>query len=358
MAYQVLHVLSTARREGAAVVRMVAGLAEHLDSRRYSIHAGFLFEDGPLRAELEAKGVRVRFVPWRGGKWDPAGALRFWRALHSEEFSLLHLHFGGRSMPLMARARGGMKTVLHIHAGSVEATGVRKRLSSFGADRVIAVSHSVAGDVAGGRAQVIYPGISFEGAQSPLAEAGATSGERLIVGTVGRLVPIKAQQHLIRALDVLRNEFPTLHLEIAGDGPERARLEALVHALGLADRITFLGWRDCLAPVMTYWDVFAMTSMDEGFGIVALEAMSTSLPVVATRCGGLPEIVEEGQTGWLVPPGDPRALVDRLRVLLLDPAKRRRMGAAGRARVQRCFSLPRMAAEIAKVYDDLLNGTP
>jgi glycosyltransferase involved in cell wall biosynthesis len=354
MAHHILHILSTAKREGAAVVRMVAGLAGRLDPDRYQMHAWFLLDDGPLSAELAARGVRVRFVPWRGGKWDPAGAFRFWRALHSEKFALVHMHFGGRSMSLVTRARGGAKTILHLHASSVESMGARKPLSSLGADCVIAVSRSVAADVVGRSARVVYPGIPIEEIEHTQAAGRPSFDGRMVVGMAGRLAPIKAVHHLISALDVLRSEFPTLHLEIAGEGPDQRRLEALVHAQGLTDRVTFLGWQEPLAPVMAGWNVFSLPSMDEGLPIAALEAMAACLPVVATRCGGLPEIVEEGKTGWLVPPNDPFALADRFRILLLDPHLRRTMGVAGRARVQERFSLGRMTAEIAKIYDGLL----
>lgn len=333
---------------------MVEGLAEHLDPNRYQIHAWFLFEDGPRRAELEAKGVRARFVAWRGGKWDPAGAWHFWRALHSENFALVHMHFGGRSMALLVRAHGGSKVILQHHASTVESNGTRKPLSSRGADRVIAVSRSVAADVVGKRAYVVYPGIPIEEAYVARAQQDPFPGTPMTVGTASRLVPVKALHNLISAIALLRDELPALCLEIAGEGPEQGRLEALVRAYRLKERVIFLGWQEPLAPVMARWNVFALPSVDEGCPVAVLEAMAASLPVVASRCGGLPEIVEDGKTGWLVPPNDPRALADRIRVLLLKPDLRRAMGLAGRACVRERFSLGRMAAEITKIYDDLL----
>jgi glycosyltransferase involved in cell wall biosynthesis len=109
---------------------------------------------------------------------------------------------------------------------------------------------------------------------------------------------------------------------------------------------------------MRRWAVFALSSLDEGLGNVLLEAMAASLPVVASRCGGIPEVVEEGRTGWLVPPNDPSALAERLRALLLDSSQRRAMGLAGRARVREHFSVDRMVREIAQIYDEMIEEAP
>ncbi len=355
MPHHVLHLLSSAKPEGgASIARLVAALAARLDPDRYKIHAWFLLEGGPLVGELEASGVQVRVVPWRGGRWDLAAAYRFWRALHSEKFALVHQHIRGRRFRILIRARGGAKIVVHHHCSTVETEGVRIPLPSFAADRVIAVSRSMARDVAGMAANVVYPGIpidKFNGAQ-PAPRAFA--GEDLIVGTACRLVPTKGLDTLIRSFGVLRKQVSTARLEIAGTGPDQDRLEAQVRASGLAERVRFLGWQENLAAIMPRWSVFALPSMDEGLPIVVLEAMASSLPVVASTCGGLPEVVEDGSTGWLVPPNDPEALAERLRRLLLNPEQRRAMGAAGRARVEQHFSLARMAAEIAHIYSEVL----
>jgi glycosyltransferase involved in cell wall biosynthesis len=159
---------------------------------------------------------------------------------------------------------------------------------------------------------------------------------------------------LIRAVASLYLEFPTLRLEIAGTGPQREELEREAERLGLTGHLRFLGWQQDLGPIFRSWDIFAMPSLEEGFGMAALEAMAEGLPVVATSVGGLPEVVEDGQTGYLVPPSDVTALSERLRLLILDPKGRRAMGAAGRERARNLFSADRMVAEIAAVYDSLV----
>lgn len=355
MPYHVLHLLSSAQPEGgASIARLVAALAASLDPDRYRTHAWFLLEDGPLVGELQASGVQARVVLWRGGRWDLAAAYRFWRSLHSEDFALVHQHIRGRRFRVLIRARGGAKIIVHHHCSTVETEGVRIPLSSFAADRVIAVSRSMARDVAGTAASIVYPGIPIDEANGAQPAPNVSAGEDVVVGTACRLVPTKGVDTLIRSIAALRGQIPSVRLEIAGAGPDQDRLESLVRAAGLADRVKFLGWQDNLAAIMAHWAVFALPSMDEGLPIVMLEAMGSSLPVVASVCGGLPEVVEDGRTGWLVPPNDPEALAERLHSLLLNREQRRAMGAAGRARVEKHFSQARMVDEIARIYDEIM----
>jgi len=175
-----------------------------------------------------------------------------------------------------------------------------------------------------------------------------------VLGTAGRLVPLKGIIYLIRALAVLHKDSPGVRLEIAGSGPERSALEHEIHLQRLEDRVSFLGWQAELERLMATWDIYVQPSLGEPFGIAALEAMAAGLPVVATAAGGLPELVEDGRTGWLVPPCDPVALADRIRVLLLNPDQQRSMGSAGRKRAREAFSVDRMVNEISSIYDELL----
>jgi glycosyltransferase involved in cell wall biosynthesis len=217
------------------------------------------------------------------------------------------------------------------------------------ADAVLATSAAVARIVPGVPVQVVYPGVRIF--SEPHSRRSATHP---VVGTAARLVPIKGVLDLVRAFAVVRAEVADVRLEIAGSGPERPRLEHEIDVLRLAGAVKFLGWRPDLPQLLPSWDIFALASFDEGFGIAALEAMAAGLPVVATAVGGVPELVSDGNTGFLVPRGDVAALAARLRVLLLDPERRLAMGAAGRARARAEFSIERMVSAVAAVYDDVL----
>ncbi len=183
---------------------------------------------------------------------------------------------------------------------------------------------------------------------------GHRATSQLVMGTARRLIRFKGIEYLLDAAAVLRPEFPDLRVEIAGTGPERENLEQRAARLGLTGRVEFLGWVNDLNAVLPRWDVFVIPSLEEGFGIAALEGMAVGLPVVASAVGGLPEIVEDGISGWLVPPGNVEALASRLRLLLSSQELRLRMGAAAQARVRDHFSSAQMAENFARYYDEIL----
>jgi glycosyltransferase involved in cell wall biosynthesis len=186
--------------------------------------------------------------------------------------------------------------------------------------------------------------------------AAARSSSEPVIGAACRFVPVKGLIYLLRAVALLRAQVCNFRVEIAGQGPEFATLKHESASLRLNDCVTFLGWQPNLAPMLTKWDLFIQPSLDEGFGIGILEAMAAGLPVVASRTGGIPELVADGHTGWLVPPRNPSALADRMRLLLAQPHLRTRMGAAGKARVRAHFCIVQMASRVSAIYDAILAG--
>lgn len=349
---RVLHLLSTAQYDGAGITRMVRTFAQAVDPARYQLSAWFLGGDGPLASQLSAVGMPTRTFSWNADRRDVAGAWEFWRSLRQEQYSIVHMHFGGRAVPLLVRAARRTNILLHLHASGAEAGNVGPLVvRTWAADGVVVISSAIARIVSG-----IAPHVVRYGIDTPVdADGVRRTNPRQTLGTAGRLVPIKGIVYLIRAFAVLRHEFPDIHLEIAGTGPEEAALQREVNALGVARSVTFLGWQRDMQPALARWDIFVQPSLDEGLGMAVLEAMAACLPVIASSAGGLPELVVDGETGYVVAPADPGALAARLRELLRDVPRRWAMGAAGRARVQRDFSTDRMAAELMALYDRLLS---
>jgi len=338
------------------MARIVGTLARGLDPERYRIHAWFLAGNGPMVGVLERAGVQTGVLDWWRGVRDPVGAWKFWRRLRRLRIDIVHVHFGGRSVRGLARAATGAKIVMHFHSRILEPQGPRPvSFSARGADAVVAVSQAVARRVVDGHARVIYAGIDPPSHGSPAPRQGANP--ELILGTAGRLIALKGIEYLLRAAAALQPEFPGLRVEIAGAGPQRAKLEESVARLGLAGRVEFLGWVDDIHRVLPRWDVFVMPSLEEGFPISALDAMAAGLPVIASSVGGIPELVVDGETGWLIPPADVEALVFRLRPMLRNPEQRRSMGAAAQARVRDHFNLAQMAENFSRLYDELLGET-
>ena len=171
-----------------------------------------------------------------------------------------------------------------------------------------------------------------------------------LVGAVGRLVPIKDLATLVRAVARLDG----VHLALIGDGEQRAELEALVASLGLAARVHLPGWAEDVAAWMADLDVVALTSRNEGTPVALIEAFAAGKPVVATRVGGVPYVVQDGHTGWLVTPGDDREVSARLEDALGDPSSATRRAQAGRAEVLERFSADRLVDDIRRLYRGLL----
>ena len=175
-----------------------------------------------------------------------------------------------------------------------------------------------------------------------------------MIGTVGRLDPVKDQGTLVRAFAALCASHPEqaerLRLVIVGDGSTRAGLEQLAREEGLAGRTWFAGARDDVPELMRALDVFVLPSLAEGISNTIMEAMATGLPVVATDVGGNAELVVEGQTGYLVPRDDPRAMATALARYLQQAEQLQRHGEASRARAESTFSLPVMVNRYREVY--------
>ena len=351
MAIQVLHILGSAQPESTGMARIVRALALGMDPDRYRIHALFLAGAGPLVDSLEHAGVTASALDWRDGMRDPLGALRFWSFLRRRHFDLVHLHYGGRSVSRLARAATNARIIRHLHGRILESKGLAPiSFSARGTDMVLAVSKAVASRVVDGGARVIYAGVLVPPSQPRRRPVDS----QIIIGTAGRLVELKGIEYLLRAVATLRSEFPSIKLEIAGSGPCQGDLEDAVALAGLGQHVKFLGWIDEIVTVLPSWDVFVMPSLEEGFPIAALDAMAAGLPIVATSVGGVPELVEDGRTGWLVPPCDVESLASKLRLLLSNRELRLGMGAAGYDRVRDHFNNRQMVSSFAQLYDDLL----
>ena len=202
--------------------------------------------------------------------------------------------------------------------------------------------------------QTVHSGIDlrrFEGISD--VPAVFPAGTR-IIGTVGHLAGHKGQRYVLEAMPYLVAQEPRIGLVIAGDGDLRATLEAHAASLGIAKRVCFTGFRQDIVGLMRQFEVFVFPSYLEGLGTATLDAMALGKPVVATRAGGIPEVVQDGVTGMLVPPRDPHALERAILHLLRHPEQGKAFGEAGRKRVEQHFTAERMALQTLHVYRRLV----
>ena len=175
---------------------------------------------------------------------------------------------------------------------------------------------------------------------------------------IGRLAAVKGATLLLDAFVRVLETHPDAHLTLVGDGPDRPTLEAKVKRLGIADQVTFTGYlgQDDVAAALNAADLLVLPSFAEGVPVVLMEAMAARLPVIASRVGGVQELVEDGVSGRVLPPGDIDALVAALDGLLSDPDMRAQMGQAGRAKVVAEFDVAREAQWLSQLFHDSLKG--
>ncbi|GJM20455.1 MAG: glycosyl transferase [Planctomycetota bacterium] len=341
--------------------------------RGHDVSVLYLKGEGELRADFEAAGMSVHSAPLGSLLAAPLAVGKLTRAIRERAPDVLHTHLlKADALGALAGARAGVparvsskhndeRALLKRSVGLVHGRLMRR------VHRLIALSEHVRHFVAehGGvpleRLQRIYYGVDPDGLQASRsrAEVRAELGldpDTPVLVCVGRLAPQKDHPTLLAALAQLP---PEVTLLIVGDDPfggGRARLEAEAHRLGLGERARFLGIRHDVPDLLVASDLFVLPSLWEGLGLVFLEAMAVGLPVVATQVSAIPEVVEHGRTGWLVPPSDPGALAATLAEALSAPAERAARGEASRALLAERFGLPRMIEETLALYTEILEA--
>ena len=325
--------------------------------------------DGPLRARLRPD-VEVVVLGKRSGK-DPWALLRLVRLLrhmrplivHSRNWPAVDAIPAARvaRVPLVVHGEHG-REVADPDGRNPRRNRIRRALAPL-VHQFVAVSTDLRRwliedvRVSAEKVTAIHNGVDLSrfGRDGRLESRVRLSlpAQPAIVGTVGRLDPVKDQAGLIRAFAQVRARHPQALLVVAGDGPCRGELERVAAELGQRDHVRLLGNRDDVPGIMAALDVFVLPSIAEGISNTILEAMATGLPVVATRVGGNPELVEDAVGGALVPRSDPGALAAAIGAYIGDADLRRRHGQASRQRAIGHFSLERMAQSYTNLYSTL-----
>ena len=289
------------------------------------------------------------------------------RAILSAGIDLLHPHDNlSKLLGGVAAASAGIPVVAHCHdllgAGFIDRMLLLAQRLLM--DRVIAVSGSVRerfiqSGANPGQIRTIENGIDttrFSPGTSTLSRAELSIPEsHRVIGVIGMFDPVKGHVFLLRAIRQLRESgVKDLTCLIIGEGRLEAELKDYAKAAGIEQNVRFLGYRRDIPDLLGLMDMVVMPSLRESFGIVALEAMAMKVPVVASRIGGLEEVVEHEKTGLLVPPGDAAALAEAIRGLADNPEKRRNMGKAGRQRVEQSFGLDSTVQRVEDLYMELL----
>ncbi|MEW6577858.1 MAG: glycosyltransferase family 4 protein [Chloroflexota bacterium] len=370
-----MRVIHLSKMTGAAgseahLLALLPGLrARGVDARLWVL----VEPDNPLDeyiARAEALGVPAERLTIRRDL-DPALLRRLVRHLRRERPDILHTHLIHADLygVIAARLARVPRVISSRHNDDRFRTRLPVRLLNRalwrGTDAGIAISDAIRAfslRVEGAPAERLHTvpyGLdpatipARPDARAALRAALGLPAEALLVGSVCRLIEQKGLLYGLRGFAAAAGQVPGAHYVIAGDGPLRATLEAEARALGVGERVHFLGWRDDAHAVFAALDVFLAPSLWEGFGLVFLEAMAHRLPVISTTVSAIPEIVVDGETGWLVPPRDADAVAGALRAALTDAQARQARGANGRARLEAQFTVEAMVERTLAVYRGL-----
>lgn len=356
MSVRIVHVAKVAGISGSENHLLL--LLPALHARGYDVRFVMLHEGEPeaeeLAVRLEGAGVPVQRLRIAGAA-DPLAFSRLARIVRRLRPAILHTHLVHADFHGLVAGRLARVPVL---VSTKHGFNPFRGTGTFAAaDRTVAGLADVHIAISAGLARYLAESEGFDEASFEVVHYGIEAGPspppppgapRLAV--VGRLIPIKGHEVLLHAFARVSEDVAGSTLEIAGDGQLEPELRALVQRLGLGETVSFLGRVAPPGPVFERAEVVVVPSLGEGFGMVALEAMERGRPVVASAVGGLPEIVDDGRTGLLVPPGDPEALARAIRELAGDPVRAARLGAAGRARALREFSQDRCTDRIEALY--------
>ena len=370
---RVTHVVYSLARGGQEKLLMDLGLCQKRSGHRVSV-CSITKKEGPFARQLEENGVEVLALKSTGFSLRVVDRLA--AELRRLRTTVVHTHnttahfYGGfaarvAKVPAVINTRHGVggTRVNHLREGLFRCTQVL-------ADRVVFVCDAARGQhvarhvVPADKALTIYNGVPLESyaidldstaRERMLRELGANPQDR-VVSVVARLEPIKDLPTFVRAAGRVLASEPNTRFLIIGGGSQEAHIRQIVDDLGIGNAISLLGDRRDVGRLLAGTDLFVLPSINEGMPLTLIEAMSAGVPVVATRVGGVPEVVAHDETGLLVPPQDPGAMAEAMLELLRDTGRARSMGRRGMQRARQQFRLETMVAAYQAVYDAALAG--
>ena len=369
---KILYIITSSGIGGAE--KILYYTATGLDYNKYDISVCSLKNKGEIARALEKQGIEVcclhmggreRFLGWLS---SIITLIRLFPYLIRIRPTIVHSFLFRAN--ILARIAGYL-TGVPIVISSVRVMGGEKkyfhyveRITSFMVDHYLTVSESVKryiidkSKISAEKISVIYNGVNIKSQdnsyeQNPKMPFKIKDKDRILM-TVGRLHKQKGHCYLIQAVSKVRKEFPKVKLLVTGEGEEENNLKKLVKSLDLMNEVIFAGLSPDIERILPMAELFILPSLWEGLPNALLEAMAAGKPVVATKVGGIPEIVVHGETGVLIPPRDTDALAAVIIDLLQNRLKAKDMGEAGRIRAGKRFSIYKMIEKTENLYQELL----
>lgn len=359
--------------------RLLTIYLQHFDTTHFEPRVCALQtrQNNPLSAEIQRLGIPVDMVPVRHLR-DPLAVPHLVRYLRRQKVDLLHtqLEFSDTLGSIAAKIVG-IPTVSTLHTFDDPAKRSRTYwrlklrwwiLNRF-SDRVIAVSegtrqhHLRVGGLAPNKVVTMYNGIDLARFTNPTPTDDVAGRQALgippdvpLLTTVAVLRPAKGLQYMIEALPAILAAVPDTYYLVVGSGEHETTLKELARSTGVADRVIFAGTRHDIPNLLALSDIFVLPTLGEALPTVLAEAMAAQKPIVASNVGGVPEMVEPGRNGLLVPPADPASLAEVCLQLLQNKDQAQAMGRTGREIVERCFNVRQQGQHLAKLYQELLTN--
>ena len=357
---RVLYVVGNFVAGGAE--RHLLELWRRIDRERFEVEIAAFAIEGQFTRDVEALGWPIHDLQVGGTVYAPSGIRGFARLIHrvsSFRPDVIQGYLFGPNLFAALAGRACRVPVVVVSKRNIDAFEkprqvAAQRLAHRLATHVVAVSEAVADSavalgVARERITVIPNGVDVERFAAATREPSLANGAP-VVGSVGCLAARKDYRTLLDALALVDRRGTRFRVVLVGDGKERGALERQAEELGLAERVRFVGERPDVERWLPGMDVFVLSSREEGIPNALLEAMAAARPSVATAVGGTPEVLEDGETGWLVPPSDPEALADALEAALTRPEEAARRGAAAQRATRERMSIDVMAARHERFY--------
>ena len=353
--------------------RDLISLVKTLDRQKWEPHV-VCPGTGPFRGQLHAIAVpthALNLPPWRKARsffLRRSAVCRLGTLVDQLDPAMIHVNdfwwVPHTVRAIASRRSNPVPIVAHVRQ-EIEPAKVQR----YGLDRVeavIAMSRQIeqsliAGGVSASKVRTLYSGIDLSERQSmhdgqAIRQTIGVPNGAVLLGTVANLFPRKGYEVMLQALPAIVRAAPTVHYVLVGsdDSDYADRLKRLAHELKIADRVHIVGFQDPVQPFLAALDLYVHPALMEGFGIAVVEAMAMGKAVVATTTGGLPEVVAQGETGLLVPPGDVESLAAAVVSLLEDRVRREQMGRNGSARAHAHFSLDAYVAKVEQLYGEVL----
>jgi len=346
----------------------VVNLCNRLDTARFAPSICVLRAGGALEARVDTKRVRLVVAERRFGN-DPKVPFQLATHLRRHRIDIVHTHAWGTLVEGFVAAKlAGVPVLIHGEHGTIETRWRNLLVQRWlwrNVDQVTAVSSALAAQLVktatlpSKRIHVINNGVDTERfrplgvAKDILRKRFGLPVEGLLVTMVARLIPLKDHAGVMHAVAKLRGEGVDVRLAFAGDGPMASELEQLAAVLSIADRVHFMGRIDSVAELLNAADIFVSNSHREGMSNTVLEGMACGLPVVATRVGANPDLLDEGTAGLLVPPRRSDCLALALRELAKDSLRRQFLAQAALRRARDRFSILAMLESYSHLYYEL-----